>query len=503
MNRTEVLKKFKHHGLIAIKAYGLLPLEADETVLSRYLALRESAKMVKKLGPGRKISHAHAIQVAIDHLAQQTDYLDGNRLEWAMEAQFAHDTPREWSVAEYTLQIEQDSTEIGLAIFKEGRKLKSVPKAVRGDRYNEAMETVKQLRAQVSRLRIGLLEGFITSGEMFPLADIQNLLRLPIVRALFTKMIWRNNAGEMGLLDADQMMLMDVDGEAYPVGDAIGLAHPYHLYQAQKLGAWQKYMVHHRIVQPIKQAFRELYILTPAEKATYRYSNRFVGHALAGRMVAQLLAGRGWRMNDHYNHATPYKQFGDIRAVFRLMGVWSYLGREGAPTTSDQIYFEPNNLHKKRTWRSESFEEEWLPLETIPPLIFSEVMRDADLVVSVAQKEDGQYLSKEAYLAREQLITTLIDDLGLPNVRVDGHFAYVTGKLADYRVHLGSAVIHIEPGNYLCIVPDTWGKSHEKLFLPFVDERDKKISEVISKILLLLADDKIKDESILWQIRRK
>ncbi len=72
------------------------------------------------------------------------------------------------------------------------------------------------------------------------------------------------------------------------------------------------------------------------------------------------------------------------------------------------------------------------------------------------------------------------------------------GKLARYRVHLGSAVIHIEPGNYLCIVPDRWGKTHDKLFLPFADEHDSKISE----ILLLLADDRIKDESILRQIRR-
>jgi hypothetical protein len=48
-------------------------------------------------------------------------------------------------------------------------------------------------------------------------------------------------------------------------------------------------------------------------------------------------------------------------------------------------------------------------------------------------------------------------------------------------------------------MPDKWGKTHEKLFLPFTDD-DFKTSEVISKILLLLADDKIKDKSILRQI---
>ena len=38
-------------------------------------------------------------------------------------------------------------------------------------------------------------------------------------------------------------------------------------------------------------------------------------------------------------------------------------------------------------------------------------------------------------------------------------------------------------------------------FLPFADEGDSKISEVISKILLLLSDNTIKDRSILSQIR--
>jgi len=62
------------------------------------------------------------------------------------------------------------------------------------------------------------------------------------------------------------------------------------------------------------------------------------------------------------------------------------------------------------------------------------------------------------------------------------------------------AAIHIEPGQYLCVVPDRWGKPHPKLFLPFADEHDLKTSEVISKVLLLANDDRIKDASILSQI---
>ena len=98
------------------------------------------------------------------------------------------------------------------------------------------------------------------------------------------------------------------------------------------------------------------------------------------------------------------------------------------------------------------------------------------------------------------MVGALLGDLGIVGVTTDGHFAYVQGKLARYRIHLGSAVIHIEPGNYLCIVPAGSERRHDKLYLPFADEGDAKISEVMSKILLLLADDKITDETILRQI---
>jgi len=503
VNRAEVQKKFRQHGQSAIKAYGLLPLMGDETLLSRYLALKQSAKDGQKFGAQRRLSHARAVEIGIDHLGQMAGYGDGSRLEWAMEAQLATETPRQWVVDEYTILLEQDGIEMGLVIIKEGRTLKSVPKNIRGTlAYTQAMDTLKQLRAQLSRFRLGLLEGLISSGEMLLADDMTTLLRLPIARALFPKLIWRNMSGEMGLLDVDQMVLIGTEGQKYHISNAIGLAHSYDLFQAGKLADWQRYIVHHRIVQPIKQAFRELYILTPAEKETAIYSNRFAGHAINGLITSRLLSGRGWRMPRGEGETYMGKLFGDIRAVWQITGVWHYIGFD-SPTVSAQIHFEPYDTHKKRTWRNEEFRDDWLSLDAISPLIFSEVMRDADLVVSVAQREGEGVLSKEVYEARAQLITILLDDLGLPNVQTEGHFAYVKGKLANYRVHLGSAVIHIEPGNYLCIVPAKWGMTHENLFLPFADEKDGKISEVISKILLLLADDKIKDESILQQIRQK
>ncbi|WP_241089217.1 hypothetical protein, partial [Pseudomonas viridiflava] len=49
---------------------------------------------------------------------------------------------------------------------------------------------------------------------------------------------------------------------------------------------------------------------------------------------------------------------------------------------------------------------EALPLEQVPPLLFSEVMRDADLLVSVAHAADDYSTSHETLQRRTELSTS-------------------------------------------------------------------------------------------------
>jgi Domain of unknown function (DUF4132)/Family of unknown function (DUF5724) len=503
-NRADIEKGLKKHRQIAIKAYGLLPLErGTEEVLERYLALQGSAREGQKFGAQRRASHAAAVRAALSNLAQVAGYTDASRLEWDMEARIGQaiaPSGRTWHIDDYELQLVVEGVEVSLATRRNDRVLKSVPKGVKASSaYREAREAVSRLRGQVSRLRQGLLEPLIASGEPLTPDELVRLLRLPIARPLLECLIFRAEDGVTGLFEPDTMSLRGLDGTAHSISAPVSVAHPYHLYQANVLAAWQREIVRRRIVQPIRQAYRELYLLTPAEQDTGDYSNRFAGHVVDGRVAARLLSTRGWRF-ERSAGPLPYKGFAahGLRAVFEFPDVDHFFG-ETTTLTADRIYFQRYPMHRGFYTRHD---DNRLPLEQVPPILFSEVMRDADLVVSVAQREGEAHLSAESYERRGDLVKALLDDLGLPGVEVDGHFAYVKGKLANYRIHLGSAVIHIEPGNYLCIVPDRWSQHHERLFLPFADEQDHKVSEVISKVLLLLADDRITDPSILRQIRR-
>jgi hypothetical protein len=75
---------------------------------------------------------------------------------------------------------------------------------------------------------------------------------------------------------------------------------------------------------------------------------------------------------------------------------------------------------------------------------------------------------------------------------------YLSRRIGSYSVHLGSAIVHLQPGGSLCIVP-IHSQHRGRLFLPFADE-DPKTAEVISKVLLLAKDREIKDTTILSQI---
>ncbi|HEX2922558.1 MAG TPA: DUF4132 domain-containing protein [Chloroflexota bacterium] len=501
-NRPQVEKSLTKRKQAAVKAYGLLPLErGEDEALDRYLFLQAFARESKKLGSERQANETAAVQAALANLAQVAGFPDAVRLEWAMEGRLSTTVAapdRTWMVDDYRIELRLDVDRPELAFWRGDRPLKSPSEAVRrSEVYAEAKEAVAQLRAQIARFRHAL-ENMLAVGDALSHDDLEMLLRLPVLGAMLPRLVLRGDDGIFGLFDPKDHVLIPLKGGPRSLAHPARIAHPYDLLLAGQTSAWQREIVRRRIVQPFKQLFREVYLLTPAEAETVNYSNRFAGHVVDGRVASRLLQARGWQIETG-DIALPYKLFRKcgLASFFVFPDAGHYLG-ELDTVTSDLVYFQPIDARDRwQGWRDETR----VPLADVPPIVFSEVMRDADLVVSVAQRGEDGLLSEEAYQQRAAVVTSLLEDLRLPGVTVEGHFAHVEGKLARYRVHLGSAVVHIEPGNYLCVVPAKRGNNPERFFLPFADDGDSKITEVISKILLLVSDDRIKDDSILRQIR--
>jgi Domain of unknown function (DUF4132)/Family of unknown function (DUF5724) len=502
--RRWIEKRLHKHNHSAIIGCGLLPLDRGMgEVLERYLIIRRFERESRGMGYKGRGSGLGSTVVAMSYLAQTAGFADTRQLEWAMEARLATGLalPRTWAVGEYDVEVMLDDVQPRLLVRRGERELSAIPKGVRDSTvYWEMRIAVDALRQQASRLRL-ILEQIMVEGESLRLEDRSALATIPIAQTLLECLVLFTEDGETGLFSGPEHLLL-LDGTAREVRATARIAHPYDLLQSSQLGEWQQEIVRRRIVQPFKQVFRELYLLTPIERQTATYSTRFAGHAVESRVAASLLAGRGYALPaDQDYHVSPFKEDPslDIQAVIDFPDAERPILTMRDTITTGEVYFRVPD----HDYRWPPRDETRLPLSEIPPLVFSETMRDVDLIVSVA--EAGEWtdarLSPETYQRRDELVAALVDDLGIEGVKIEGHFAHVHGRLADYRVHLGSAAIHVEPGHHLCVVPKGWATGTKNLFLPFADSGDRQLAEVISKILLLVHDDKIEDQSILSQIK--
>ena len=89
---------------------------------------------------------------------------------------------------------------------------------------------------------------------------------------------------------------VDETGAQTDVSDClqVSLWHPA-LATQQSIAQWRQLLLDKEIRQPLKQAYREIYLLTEAEINTKTYSNRFAAHILKQHQYMTLAKGRGWR----------------------------------------------------------------------------------------------------------------------------------------------------------------------------------------------------------------
>ena len=164
-------------------------------------------------------------------------------------------------------------------------------------------------------------------------------------------------------------------------------------------------------------------------------------------------------------------------------------------------------------------------LADVPPVVFSEVMRHADLFTSVAsigndptwlnggtnaahpddwrqqanaywQGANAADLEVSAKLRRSILERTIPRLKIADRLSLDDRYLIVQGTRNRYRIHLGAGGAFCGE-RHICIVPKS-EVAPGRVWLPF--EGDRTLSIILSKALLLAADDKITDPVILQQI---
>ncbi len=480
----------------ALRSLGLIPVPENQQragiVERRYRVIQDFLRSGKKFGRQRQASERRAAEIGLSNLARSAGYRDPMRLGWAMEARASADLrsgPVCISENTYSVALTLDSQGFPkLAIAKSGKQLKSIPSAIK---KNPAIAALVQRKDELekSRRRMTLgLESAMCRGDEFSRHELMDLLANPQVKPLLESLLLING-DVLGYLTADGMCLRKSDGDVEPLSkiQPIRIAHPSDLFLSKQWSNWQHDCFTRQQTQPFKQIFREFYPLTQTEQEAINQSRRYAGHQLNARQALAVLGARGWIVKPDTG---IFKVYYDVGLVAWLSFQKTFM----TPAEVDGLTIESVIF----TRRSDA---KLLELTEIPVRLFSETMRDLDLLVAVAHRGGvDPEASASTVEMRGKLINETMLLLHLHHVTVEGRFAIIVGKLGRYNVHLGSGNVQMQPGGALEIVA-VQAQGRGRIFLPFADD-DPKTAEVISKVLLLARDQEIKDPRLLEQIRR-
>lgn len=479
----------------SVRALGLIPIDAkdhDAQILARYQVIQEFLRKSRKFGAQRQQSEKLAARIGLENLARTAGYPDPLRLQWAMEAREVADLrDGEVIVTKGSVTVALRIDEVGkphLRIEKDGKKLKNIPAKLRkNEDFVVLRERKKTIEQQHSRMRHSL-EAAMCRKDMFKAAELRELAKHAVLAPLLEQLVFvadDNNIMGYPIDGASALMQHDGLAQSLTIDTELRIAHPYDLYQTGEWSSWQHECFVSERIQPFKQVFRELYVLTDAEKRDGAISRRYAGHQVQPRQAIALLGSRGWVSRPEEGVQRTFHEH-------KLVAFVTYLNGFYTPAQVEGLTVEGVIFRELGKWKP-------LSLKEIPPIVFSEVMRDMDLVVSVAHRGG---VDPEATASTVEMRTALLREtcqlLKVQNVELSGTHALVEGKLGSYSVHLGSAIVHRQPGGALCIVP-IHAQHRGRIYLPFADD-DPKTAEVISKVLLLAQDDQIKDPVILDQI---
>lgn len=429
----------------------------------------------------------------------------------------------------------------------QGKALKAVPAKIKREykeELTELQQSLKDIQSMLPAQRDRIDSMFLLQKSWAFAVWQQRYLDHPLVGTIARRLIWCVDGTPVLFIDGKAT---DVHGDIVKHGETaeITLWHPVGRVVEEIVG-WRRRLEDLEITQPFKQAHREIYLLTDAERRTNTYSNRFAAHILRQHQFHALCATRGWKnklrlmVDDSVPPAARHLPQWGLRAEFWIEGI----GEDYGTDTNESGVFLRLSTDQVRFYRSEAAENyahasgggytagaagpgadrvnEPLPMEEIPALVFSEVMRDVDLFVGVASVGNdptwqdggpgGRYqtywqsysfgeLSGSA-TTRKEVLERLVPRLKIGSrCSFSDRFLVVRGDLRTYKIHLGSSNILMDPNDqYLCIVPDARARAaQDNLFLPF--EGDNRLSIILSKALLLADDAKIKDTTITRQIK--
>jgi hypothetical protein len=518
------------------------------------LAQLSRLRQLVKFGTAKK-----SLEASLENLANKLGVTTEELHEMAApDFGLSSDATLTEEAGDFTLELIAEPHGARIRVLDEsGKERKTVPESVKKE-HGDTLKSLKQAKDDIDKMleaQRARIDALFIADRVWPVAAWrERYIDHPLVGVLGRRLIWRiiddprsTEPGTAILRRPDSGAFADLDGAPISPRDDqhIRLWHPL-FATPDEVARWRALIESSGIRQPVKQAHREVYPLTPAEIATGTYSNRFAAHIIKQHAFQQLAADRSWQsklrlmVDDEYPPPTRALPSWALRAEFWVESIGTNFGADTTSTGSflylatDQVRFYRTGAARASAHASgggysirgqDTPENHPLPVQQIPPLVFSEIMRDVDLFIAGASVgnnaewhdggPEGRFRDYwQAYSfgelgasgkARREFLEKLIPRLKIAAAcAFEDTFLIVKGTLRTYKIHLGSGNILMKPNDqYLCIVPSASQAADNGpggLFLPF--DGDRTLSIILSKAFMLADDAKIKDASIVAQIKR-
>ena len=472
---------------------AVIPSKSKEDILQRYEFIQNFARESRQFGAQRRASEGAAAQFALKNLAVTAGYSDDTRLTLSMETQLVleHlDYFKPCDIGGYEVMIAVENGKPSLTYAKGGKALKSAPAAIKKDAdFLAIKDFCDKLRQQYSRT-VKMFELAMEERSAFGFDELLMLCGNPVIQSIVENLVFIPTEGAFFSGIIINGGFTDATGSRIALSDdqKLRVAHPFDLYEHKVWANWQQFFLDRGekdgIRQPFRQVFRELYVKLPEELDKER-SLMFAGNQISTGRTVGALKGRRW-VADYEDGLQKVYYADDIIAGIYAVADWFSPGDIEAPVLEGVTFVS------RRTY-------EPIKIKDIPDIVYSEVMRDVDLAVSVAHAGGvDPETSHSTVEMRKVILDFNLKLFGITNVTLDKNHAIIEGVHGRYSVHLGSGVIHRFGGQQINVLAVQSGKK-SKLFLPFIDE-DPKTAEIMTKVITFARDDKIKDPYIMQQI---
>jgi hypothetical protein len=435
--------------------------------------------------------------------------------------------------AKAVVRLNEDGR-VGLGWYNaDGKLVKSAPAYVK-KAFPKEVRAVAALAKELEQVYFAQrtrLESSFVLPEGMPLGHWRrHFIDHPLLGYLGRRLIWvfrsADGSERSGIWSGEGV----VDSSGNPVNlsaaQTVRLWHPLASDPAE-VQRWRERIFAAKIRQPFRQAFREFYVVTDAERETRTYSNRFAKILMRQHQFASLCRARGWEyrlMSANFDGSNvPVKKFDpwkmqvefhvDIPSDRDTSLLESALGEQSGAginlfVGSDQVRFY-------REGREVAVDE-------VPAILYSEVMRDVDLFSSVSavggdetwtdQGDRGTGVFSENFsllelsglfdLRRETLSLVLPHTTIKDRCKVHKSWLEVRGQLGTYRIEFawGGASLVTESGFRWLNIPRKLLDAVALDLAAIPIEMDHRTETILRKAHVLADDWKIDSPDLINQL---